>query len=179
MDFTGPFKDQMWLIIVVIPMTTTTASETIQKLRWIFARFGLPENIVTDNGPQFVATEFADFTRRNGNQHVRVAPYHPRSNGQVERFVQNFKNAIKKMSEESGDIYQKLANFLLIYRKTPHTTTTKATALLLTKRNPRSRLDLIKPDVNRMIKEQQEKQMKYFDIGSKCKEFTSNQPVWV
>ena len=83
------------------------------------------------------------------------------------------------MSEESGDIYQKLANFLLIYRKTPHTTTKKATALLLTKRNPRSRLDLVKPDVNRMIKEQQEKQMKYFDIGSKCKEFTSNQPVWV
>ena len=49
LDFTGPFKDQMWLIIVVIPMTTTTASETIQEMRWIFARFGLPENFVTDN----------------------------------------------------------------------------------------------------------------------------------
>ena len=187
LDFAGPFKGQMWLILVdayskwpeVIPMTTTTAPKTIQELRWIFARFGLPENIVTDNGPQFVATEFADFTRRNGIKHARVAPYHPRSNGQAERFVQTFKEAMKKMSEENGDIYQKLTNFLLIYRKTPHTTTTEAPALLLNKRNPRSRLDLIKPDVNRRIKEQQQKQKKYFDIGSQFKEFISNQPVWV
>ena len=186
LDFAGPFKGQMWLVLVdayskwpeVIPMTTTTAPKTIQELRWIFARFGLPESIVTDNGPQFVATEFADFTRRNGIKHVRVAPYHPRSNGQAERFVQTFKDAMK-MSEGNGDIYQKLATFLLIYRKTPHTTTTEAPALLLNKRNPRSRLDLIKPDVNRRIKEQQQKQKKYFDIGSQCKEFTSNQPVWV
>jgi len=46
----------------VIPMTTATAELAVQHLRQLFARFGIPESIVLDNGPQFtseVSTSFA------------------------------------------------------------------------------------------------------------------------
>ncbi len=59
----------------------------------------------------------------------------------AERFVQTFKTAMKKMINERGDVTQKLANFLLIYRKTPQSTTMQAPSMLLTKRIPRSRID--------------------------------------
>ena len=97
----------------VIPMSTTTAKHTIQELRLIC--FGLPENIVTDNGPQFVSKEFEDFTSQNGIRHSKVAPYHPRSNGLAERFVQTFKMAMKKMSRGGGDINQKLTQCTLLF----------------------------------------------------------------
>ena len=56
----------MFLIVVdahskwleVVPMLSTTSTVTIGKLRKIFATHGLPEMIVTDNGPQFISEEF-------------------------------------------------------------------------------------------------------------------------
>jgi len=39
--------------IEVIPMSDTTSTATIQKLRTLFAQFGIPESIVSDSGPQF------------------------------------------------------------------------------------------------------------------------------
>ena len=50
------------------------------------------------------------------------------------------------MVNEGGDINQKLANFLLVYRKTPQSTTMEAPAILLNKRIPRSRIDLLSED---------------------------------
>ena len=64
--YAGPFKDTMFLVVVdanskwpeVIPMRSTTAAKSIEVLRNLFARFGIPEQIVSDNGPQFVSEEF-------------------------------------------------------------------------------------------------------------------------
>ena len=65
-DFAGPFCARMWLIVVdaqtkwpeVIPMETITTTKTEQALRTIFAHWGLPKQIVSDNGPQFTSEEF-------------------------------------------------------------------------------------------------------------------------
>jgi len=65
----------MFLVVVdahskwseVIPVTTTTASRTIEELRKLFATHGLPEQLVSDNGPQFIADEFGVFMRNNGS----------------------------------------------------------------------------------------------------------------
>ena len=76
--------------IEVLPLSVATAQTTIQQLRQLFARFGIPESIVSDNGPQFIAAEFKEFCRVNGIQHAKVAPYHPSSNGLAERAVQVF-----------------------------------------------------------------------------------------
>ena len=108
----GPFQGHMWLIVVdtfskwpeVVPMKVTTATRTIEELRSIFACWGLPEQIITDNGPQFTSEEFQKFVCSNGIKHSRTAPYHPQSNEAAERFVQTFKQAMKKMSWQKGDV---------------------------------------------------------------------------
>ena len=64
-------------------------------MRRIFAAHGFPEQVVTDNEPQFAWQEFAELMRRNEIKHIRCAPYQPLSNGVVERFVQTFKLAMK------------------------------------------------------------------------------------
>ena len=65
-------------------MGSTTAARTIEVLRKIFAANGLPEHLVTDNGPQFISEEFAQFVKENEIKHTRSAPYHPASNGLAE-----------------------------------------------------------------------------------------------
>ena len=73
--------------IEVINMTSTTSKATIGALRNVFAVHGLPEEIVSDNGPQFTSNEFRVFTQQNGIKHTLVPPYHPASNGAAERAV--------------------------------------------------------------------------------------------
>lgn len=67
--------------VEVWPMTSTSASKTIEKIRGAFAAYGLPETLVSDNGPQFTSAEFADFLAANGVKHVRIPPYHAASMG--------------------------------------------------------------------------------------------------
>ena len=77
----------------VFPMTSATTAKTVEVLRQLFPSYGLPEEVVLDNGPQFISV--SDFMKANGVKHVRIAPYHPASNGLAERFVQSFKTALK------------------------------------------------------------------------------------
>ena len=58
-------------------MSQTTTANTIAVLRRLFASYGLPEQIVSDNGPQFTSAEFVAFTQANGVKHLRCSPYHP------------------------------------------------------------------------------------------------------
>ena len=102
LDFAGLFQGSMFLVAVdahskwpeVFVLKETTATKTIEILSVIFARFGLPEQVVTDNGPQFVSEDFYHFLKSNGIKHIRYAPYHPASNGLVECFVQSLKMAL-------------------------------------------------------------------------------------
>ena len=132
-------------------MTSTTTTRTIEELRKIFATHGLPEQVVSDNGPQFIAEEFKVFTMNNAFKHIRSAPYHPATNGLAERFVQTFKQALRAALTEKNSISWKLANFLLAYRTTPQATTREWPAMLLMGRNIRTRLDALKPDVRNSV----------------------------
>ena len=76
-------------------MKETTAAKTIGILQLMFSQIGLPEQLVTDNGPQFVSDDFAQFTKQNGVKHIHCAPYHPATNGLAEQFVQSLKMALK------------------------------------------------------------------------------------
>jgi hypothetical protein len=151
-------------------MTSTTAERTIDELRLIFANHGLPEEVVSDNGPQFVSFQFAEFMGKNGIKHTLVPPYHPQSNGAAERSVRIVKEALVKQviqGTKGMSMKHRLANFLFKYRTTPHSTTGVTPAELMVKRRLRNRLSLIKPDLAQAVESKQDKQKEYKDMKSK------------
>ena len=94
MDFVE--KDGVYFVVVVDALSkwpevfctsSTTTHKTIEMLSHLFAAYGLPEEIVSDNGPQFVSDEMLHFMKKHGIQHTRVPRYHPASNGEAERYV--------------------------------------------------------------------------------------------
>ena len=97
--------------------------------------------MVSDNKPSFTGLAFTDFLARNGIRHIRVAPYHPASNGLAERVIKTLKSSPRK--QMGGTLDAKIARFLLRYRVTPHATTGLPPSELLMDRKLRTRLDLI------------------------------------
>ena len=165
-DFAGPFLDKSFLIVIdayskwaeVIAMSQTTTEHTIKALRHLFSIHGLPEQIVSDNGPRFTSSTFAEFLKANGIKHSRSSPYHPASNGEAERFVRTFKESMKARKNDGLTLSHRLASFLLTYRTTAHSTTGAPPSELLMGRTLRTRWDLLKPDVRRRVEQRQAKQ---------------------
>ena len=123
------------------------SDETIEKLRFVFANFGILEQIVTDNGSAFTRKEFETFLQRNGIQQIRTEPYHTASIGQAKRAVQTFKTTLNKMLNKKGTINQKVQRFLMEYHTTPHSSTNCTSAELLFERRLRTAPDIIKPSL--------------------------------
>ena len=185
-DFAGPFQGRTFLVVVdahskcpeVITMSSTTASATIRELRHLFASFGLPEQLVSDNGPQFVSEEFQSFLKVNHVKHLRSAPYHPSSNGLAERFVRTFKQALKASESSSRTFHQRLMSFLLSYRTTPHSTTGVSPDQLFLGRSVRTRLDLLHPSVSNHVSTSQAKQKEHHDAHVRSRDFCVGQRVY-
>ena len=183
-DFAGPFLGHSYLIVVdayskwpeVIPMQSTTSICTIKALMQIFATHGLPERIVTDNGPQFCSQEFKEFLKVNGIQHAFSAPYHPATNGEAERFVQTFKHSMKCKQANSANIFSSISKFLLAYRSTVHATTGMSPSTLLMGRRIRTKLDLIYPSYH---SQQERKGWEQLKSQENVKQFTPTSQVLV
>ena len=120
-------------------------ARTITGLRQVFSLHGIPEQIVSDNGPQFASSEFAEFARLNGIKHICISPYRPASNGEAERFVCTFKEAMKA-GKNDGLMSHRLAGFLLTYHTTLRSTTGVPPHELHMGHHLRTRWDLLKPD---------------------------------
>ena len=141
-----------WLDIHLVNSPTTAA--TVDKLRITFSNHGLPEMIVSDNGTVFTSQEFKTFTEKNGIKHVTSSPYHPATNGLVERAVQTFKQGMKK--QRDGTLQTKLSRFLFSYRNTPQTTTGETPTQLRWGKSLRSHLDLLQPGTEKKVEKAQE-----------------------
>ena len=92
-------------------MHSTTSTAIISAFKSVFSRFGIPEILRTDNGPQFSSNEMTEFTSSYGIKHNTSSPYFPQSNGMAERFVRTVKQLLRQSSD--------LDLALLIYRATP------------------------------------------------------------
>ena len=155
------FHNLLFLVVVdahsnwpeLIPVSSTTTSKTFEVLRDLFARFGISEQIVSNNGPRFNSEEFQAFIKSNGIRHITSAPYHPAPNGLAERLVQIFKQAWRSMFQSSKPVKEKLTTLLIAYRNTLH-----SPAQLLLGRPLRTGLDLVKPSLNRKMDNQQDQQ---------------------
>ena len=91
-----------------------TAHKTIEILRHIFASYGLPAQLVSDNGPQFIAKEFEEFMFKNGIKHITSAPYHPATNGLIKRFVQSFKREMEAGKKKWANVATQILHIFVI-----------------------------------------------------------------
>lgn len=126
-DFAGPVDGRCYLVVVdafskwpeVVELTTISSSRTVDELKKMFARCGLPQTIVSDNGTQFHSELFKRMCEEGGIVHVTTAPYHPQSNDQAERFVDTLKHGIKKLRGEERPS-QEMLNIIFITRVQDH-----------------------------------------------------------
>ena len=185
LDYAGPVEGKMYLIIIdahskwieAICTPSATSSVVIEELKVLFAQFGLPDTIVTDNGTCFVSAEFKAYLRKNGINQITSAPYHPSTNGMAERAVQIVKQGLKKSTHGSTRV--RLAKILKAYRLTPHLTTGMSPTEMLLGRRPKSRLDLLKPITAERAKANQWKQKKQHDAKASDRSFKEGDTVFV
>lgn len=134
-------------------MGLTTVNCLIDKLEEIFVVFGLPTQIVTDNGPPFFSHVFAKYCECHGIKLTKSPPYHPQSNGQAERAVQSVKTVFRKFclgAEAKLSWPRKINKFLIHYRNSPSTVTSKTPSEMIFSFKPKVILDCInnKPKIN-------------------------------
>ncbi|XP_020896027.1 uncharacterized protein K02A2.6 [Exaiptasia diaphana] len=106
---------------------STSAKAVIPKLDRMFAAYGVPHVVKSDNGPPFNGNEFSQFADYLGFKHRKVMPLWPEANGEVERFMRTF----GKVLRTSTNWKQSMFSFLRNYRATPHCTTGVAPATAL------------------------------------------------
>ena len=85
-----------------------SSNKTIKTLKSLFAKYGLPEQIVSTD-------EFKWFCKSNGVRHITGAPYHPSTNDAIEQAVQTMKKSLKSTVNETETIQTKLLRFLISY----------------------------------------------------------------
>ena len=165
-----------WIEVAV--MSSTTSAQVITVLRSWWARFGLPVELVSDNGPQFTSEELEGFLLRNGVKHTLTPPYSPQTNGAAEKSVQVVKSILKKqmMDDQQVDkvnrtFQQKLDDFLITYRSTPSTVTGASPAELVMGRKLRTRLSFLRPETNVQVNTR--------EVSNNLRKFDDGAKVWV
>ena len=109
-------------------MSSMTSLKTIKVLRTLFALYGIPEEMVSDNGPQLASEEFTRFLKQNVFRSSRVPLYHRASNGAAGRSVQTAKAVLtKQVLNGKANIlslkHRLVANFLILNSSTPQIAT--------------------------------------------------------
>ncbi|XP_059177648.1 uncharacterized protein K02A2.6-like [Physella acuta] len=101
------------------------SSETvIEALSTIFTRIGFPEEILSDNGPQFNSELYTQVNKFFGIKGIKTTPYHPNSNGMVERFNGSLKHMLRKLAANEPDDWDRfLGAALFAYREAPNEST--------------------------------------------------------
>ncbi|MCP4352032.1 MAG: transposase family protein, partial [Desulfobacterales bacterium] len=125
LDITGPFAsapyNKRFIVVLqdyfskypVVLLTDKITSKVI--IRWmkrVFSLFGNPLKICSDNGPQFVSMEFAEFLMNRNITHDKSPVYHPQANGLVEVFNRYLKRGVQKYSFFNTDFTEKVDELL-------------------------------------------------------------------
>lgn len=158
-DHLGPFpktkKNNCYILVTIDPFTkfsflravkTTKTKYVIHALKDIFSTYGIPRNIISDQGSAFTSKEFSNFCTRNNIHHIRNAVATPRANGQVERLNRSILNSLMatNLEEELWDEDIRKVQFAL--NNVPNKTTGKTPSELMFGYKPRGSSDVLLSD---------------------------------
>ena len=87
--------------IEVEHLSKATTSSVSKALKAMFARYGVPDVLILDNGSQFASEDFAEFTRKWRFDHITSSPHYPQSNGKAENAVKTVKRLFTKCRESN------------------------------------------------------------------------------
>ena len=93
---------------VLRKMHNTTSTSVTTVMKEAFSMFGVPAEIVSDNGPQFSGKPFQEMCAKWNIKHTTSSPRYPRSNGLAERMVRTVKSLIKKCRQTGQDVLEAL-----------------------------------------------------------------------
>lgn len=160
-DFGGAYPDGHYNLVmvdkrtrypVVISTPSTNFVTTREKMKEVFATYGTPRIIESDNGPPFNSENFTEFGEEEGFHHHRITPLHPRANGQAEQFMRMV-NKCERIAELQGKNTSEkktaMQEMLTAYRATPHPATGVAPYEAMKFREVRTKLDYREPDEQR------------------------------
>ena len=108
------FQGRHWYVIIadyyskypwIKKSEAISYEEVMSFLMFCFPGFGIPEEVISDNGKQFTGREYQDFVAKYGFKLTISSPYHPKDHGFIERQVQTMKNLLNKCDGDGTDHY--------------------------------------------------------------------------
>ncbi|XP_042247194.1 uncharacterized protein LOC121882816 [Thunnus maccoyii] len=136
MDIVGPLvrssRGHQYILVVcdyatrfpeAFPLCTVTAPAVLRCLAQLFSRVGVPDEIITDQGTNFTSRLLQLFHRQLGIAVIKTTPYHPQTDGLVERFNQTLKKMLQKFVADTGRDWDQWLPFLFAYREVPQAST--------------------------------------------------------
>ena len=104
-----------------VALPSIEAERVAEALMEVFSRLGVPNEILSDNGTQFVSGVMKEVSRLLGVKQFHTSPYHPMANGVCERFNGTLKQMLRRMCQERPRDWDRyLPALLFAYREVPH-----------------------------------------------------------
>ena len=192
----------------MIPLRSIDAEQITEELTKVFARVGVPREILTDQGSNFTSHLLVELYRLLHVHPIRTSPYHPQTDGLVERFSKTLKETLRKTVTDGGKDWDRMIPYLLFaYREVPQSSTGFSPFELLYGRDVRGPLDVLNETweagarsdeavlsfaletqerlkamadlVKENLEKSQEKQKHWYDKGARVRQFEVGNPVLV
>ena len=106
-----------------VPLRRIDAPTVCEELLTVFARYGIPEELLSDRGANFTAKLTEELLKKLDVKHLKTSPYHLQSNGMIERFHGVLKQMLRKTGDQDAQWDICLPFVLFAYRETPHSST--------------------------------------------------------
>ena len=83
------------IFVQCLPSGQSNTIKVVLLLKEMFSEHGIPEVFCSDNGPQYVSAQFADFCTSWGITHETSSTHYPQANGFAEACVKSMKHALQ------------------------------------------------------------------------------------
>ena len=141
-----------------VPLKNIDTETVAEALLDMYSRLGFPEEVLSDNGSQFVSECMAEVSRLLSIRQLTSTPYHPMCNGLVEKFNGSLEAMLKRLCSEQPRQWPRYINAVLFaYREVPQASTGFSPFELLYGRTVRGPIQILKELWTKEIQEEEVK----------------------